>query len=103
MEDIGHKIDINQFGGKKGVGTEHMIVAMMDRILGLLDSAPSKSVVIVSGVDWEAAYDWGDPTKAILKFIKLGLWPSLVSLLGDYLSHRKMTVNYNSAKSSTYN
>ena len=36
-EDIGDKIDINQFAGKKGTGTEHMIVLMVDRILWLLD------------------------------------------------------------------
>ena len=54
----------------------------------------------MSGIDWEAAFDRGDPTTAIKKFIKLGLRPSLVTLLGNYLTGRKMTVNYNNAKSS---
>ena len=31
-------IDPKQFGGKKGHGTEHMIVALMDRVLMLLDN-----------------------------------------------------------------
>ena len=45
-EDIGEKIDINQFAGKKGVGTEHMLVAMMDRILGQLDQVGMRAVII---------------------------------------------------------
>ena len=54
MEDIGHKIDLSQYGGRKGVGTEHMIVALVDRVLALLDTHPDKSAVILSGVDWAA-------------------------------------------------
>ena len=38
-EDIGRKIDLNQFASKKGVGTEHLLEAMMDRVLGQLDKA----------------------------------------------------------------
>ena len=31
MEDLKDKIDIGQFGGQAGVGTEHMIVCYIDR------------------------------------------------------------------------
>ena len=100
MEDIGSKIDLSQYGGKKGVGTEHMVVALVDRVLALLDQNPDKSAVILSGIDWANAFARGDPTKTIEKFIKLGLRPSLVPLLIDYFSERKMTVHFNSARSS---
>ena len=43
--------DINQFAGKKGTGTEHMIVLIVDRILWLLDQ-PGSSGVISAAVDW---------------------------------------------------
>ena len=33
MEDVSEKIDIGQFGGQTGLGTEHMIVCYIDRIL----------------------------------------------------------------------
>ena len=33
MEDIGANLDIGQFGGQKGTGTEHMIICLLDRIL----------------------------------------------------------------------
>ena len=40
-----------------------MIVALIDKILGLLDLASSKSVVIMAGVDWASAFDQGGPYK----------------------------------------
>jgi hypothetical protein len=100
MEDIGHKIDLSQYGGRKGVGTEHMIVALVDRVLSLLDQHPDKSAVILSGVDWASAFARGDPTTTITRFIRLELRPSLVPLLVDYFSNRVMTVKFNSAESS---
>ena len=100
MEDIGNKIDLSQYGGRKGVGTEHMIVALVDRVLALLDAHPDKSAVILGGVDWASAFARGDPTTTITKFINLGLRPSLAPLLIDYFNDRKMTCQYNTAKSS---
>ena len=32
LEDIHENLDISQYGGKKGVGTEHMLVCLVDRI-----------------------------------------------------------------------
>ena len=43
MEDVSRNIDIGQYGGQPGVGTEHMIVCLLNRILQLLDSHPHKS------------------------------------------------------------
>ena len=50
VEDIDKKININQFAGRKGVGTEHLIVMMMDRVLKLLDN-PGKTAVVMGAVD----------------------------------------------------
>ena len=74
MEDISESLDIGQFGGQSGTGTEHMLVCMVDRILRLLESVPS-AVVIAAMVDWSAAFDRQDPTLAIKKFIELGVRP----------------------------
>ena len=52
MEDISENIDISQFGGQVGMGTEHMIVCYINRILQLLDIYPDKSAVIAAFVDW---------------------------------------------------
>ena len=95
MEDIFENIDIGQYGGLAGTGTEHMIVCLVDRILELLDKNQEKSAVIATSLDWAAAFDRQDPTIAILKFIKLGVRPSLIPLLANYLSDRSMKVKFN--------
>jgi hypothetical protein len=100
LEDIAGKLDISQYGGKKGVGPEHMVVALMDRILSLLDQNTAKSAVLMTGADWDSAFDRGDPTITIQKFLKMDIRPSIVPLLQDFLSGRTCTVRYNSAESS---
>ena len=98
-EDIYNNLDIGQFGGRKGTGTEHMIVCILDRILKLLDTHPDKSAVIAASLDWTAAFDRQDPTLAIKTFIDMGVRPSLIPLLISYLSDRKMKVRFNGEES----
>ena len=94
-------MDIGQFGGLKGLGTEHMLVCMIDRIVQLLDSTDT-AAVIAAMVDWAAAFDRQDPTLAIKKFIELGVRPALIPILISYLSDRKMTVKFNGATSERH-
>ena len=103
LEDISGKLDISQYGGKKGVGPEHMIVALMDRILSLLDQNTSRSAVLKTGADWDSAFDRGDPTITIKKFLKMDMRPSLIPLLQDFLTGRTCTVRFNTAESSLIN
>ena len=99
VEDIYDNLDIGQFGGTQGTGTEHMIVCILDRVLKLLDRHPDKSAVIAASLDWTAAFDRQDPTLAIKKFIELGVRPSLIPLLISYLSDRQMRVKFNGEES----
>ena len=95
MKDVCSNIDISQYGGQSGIGTEHMLVCYMDRILHLLDTHQDKSAVIATSLDWSSAFDRQDPTLAIIKFIKLGVRASLIPLLVSYLTDRKMRVKFN--------
>ena len=95
MEDISSKMDSAQYGGLPGIGTEHMVVSLVDRILKLLDRNTDRSAVIMAGLDWSSAFDRQDPTIAIQKFIKLGVRPSLIPLLASYLTDRRMRIKFN--------
>jgi hypothetical protein len=53
----------------------------VDRILKLLDSTTESTAVIAAMVDWSKAFDRLDPTIAIIKFIELGVRPTLIPLL----------------------
>ena len=103
MDDVASKIDIGQFGGLPGTGTEHLLVCLIDRILKLLDENTDRSAVIMTLLDWAAAFDRQDPTIAIQKFIKLGVRPSLIPLLSSYLSDRTMRVKFNGEVSELFN
>ena len=95
MEDVCNNIDIGQFGGQTGIGTEHMVVCFLDRVLQLLDRNPDRSAVLATCLDWSQAFDRQDPTLAILKFIKLGVRPAQIPLLVSYLTDRKIKVKFN--------
>ena len=77
------------------MGTEHLMVCLLDRILQLLDKNTDRSADIMKQVDWSAAFDRLDPTKGIEKFIKMGVRPSLIPLLASYLTDRRMQVKFN--------
>ena len=100
-EDIEANIDKNQFAGKKGMGTEHLIVRLMDRVLSLLDK-PGMRAVICAAVDWASAFSRTDPTKTVTKLINMGLRPSLVSVIIKFLENRQMSVNFNGQESSLF-
>ena len=102
MEDIEPNVDRSQFGNRKGTSTEHLMVKLMDKILNLLDMNNNQSAVIASLVDWASAFDRQDATKAIEKFIKMGVRPAVIPVLVSYLSDRQMQVRYNDRYSGTH-
>ena len=63
LEDLSKSESFSQFGGKSGIGAEHMLVCMVDRILKLLDTPKGRAAVISSQYNWQNAYDRQDPTK----------------------------------------
>ena len=95
LADIYENVDLGQFGGQKGTGTDHMIVSLLNRVLQLLDTHRDHSAVIAASIDWASAFDRQDPTLAIKSFIEIGVRPSLIPLLISYLEGRKMQVKFN--------
>ena len=79
------KVLVN-LGEKKGIGTEHLSVCMIDRILKMLDTREGRALVIRSQYDWAGAFDRQDPTKTVKKFILMGIRPELIPVLIDFMS-----------------
>ena len=63
--------------GKKGVGTEHLIISLIDQ-LGKYQDDPQKLAVGLNSYDWSAAFDKLDPTKVAVKCIDIGIRSSIV-------------------------
>ena len=101
LEDIGTKMSKRQYGGKKGVGTEHLIVTLIDRISKLLED-PKNPVVILSSYDWKGAFERIDPTLVAIKMINLGIRSSIVKVVIDFLRDRKMLVKMNKEESESF-
>ena len=98
IEDIDKRIHINQFAGRKGMGTEHLLVMMVDRVKQLLDR-PGMSAVVATAVDWMGAFDRLDPTITISKLVTMGVRSSLVPIIIEFMTDRRMSVRYNTASS----
>ena len=73
----------------KGVGTDNLMVSMIDRIRKVLDNPGSVSAVLNS-YDWSGAFDRLDPTKVAIKCVKIGIRSSVVSVLIDFMNERVM-------------
>ena len=101
LQDISDKLNKKQYGGKKGVGTEHLIVAMIDRSRKLLDD-PEIVIVVLNSYDWSNAFDRLDPTIVAFKCISMGIRSSIVKILIDFLTERKMQVKMNKCTSSSF-
>ena len=95
LEDLAKSESFSQFGGKSGIGAEHMLVCMVDRILKLLETTEGRAAVISSQYDWSNAFDRQDPTKTIQEFIRMNIRPSLIPILIDFLSNRSMKIKFN--------
>ena len=102
LDDISKSESFSQFGGKKGIGAEHMLVCMVDRILKLLDTREGRALVISSQNDWANAFDRQDPTKKVQKFIWMEIRPSLIPVLIDFLSGRSMEIKYNGKQAGPF-
>ena len=76
-----------------------MVVALMDRVQKLLDNNNTRSAVLMVSADWRRAFDRGDPTKTKAKIIVLGLRPSVVPIIIDFMTGQKMSTKYNTSES----
>ena len=102
MQDIEFKLDTSQYGGRKGSGTEHLIVCYVDRVLKLLDSTTAQSAVIAAAADFVSAFDKTDPTLTASKFISIGIRPSIIPILISYMTNRKMIVKFKGILTQPY-
>ena len=58
--------------------------------------------IIATGIDRSSAFDRVDPTLATINLIKLVVRSSLVPILIDFVTERKMTVKFNQAESKVH-
>ena len=92
----------NQFAYKQSVGTTDALVKMTTDIitdLDKIDTIASRAVML----DFSKAFDRMCPSTAVRKMLLLNINPSLIALVGDFLSSRSQCVKYQGCVSSYQN
>ena len=89
-------IDRSQYGNRKKVSIQHLLVKLIHRILGSLDKNNKSETygAIIQLIDWSQAYDRQCPLLAVQSFIDNGVRRSLIPLLTSYFQERKMYVKW---------
>ena len=102
VDDMAKYADKAQYGCKKGVSIEHLLVKLVDRILTAVDrnNKDEAYAVILQLVDWNQAFDRQCPELAIKSFIENGVRRQLIPVLINYFQDRKMYVKWKNVLSS---
>ena len=101
VSDMEEKIDKAQFGNQKGIGIDHYLVLMINRILSELETNHQgrSSAVLTTLVDWENAFPRQCPTLGVKSFIENGVRSSLIPIHISYFQDRKMSVKWHNKRS----
>ena len=90
LEETAHNWKKNQYGGRKGSSTDHVLVGLWDKILTGLDNG-SKAVVL-SGIDFSKSFSRCSHQEILNSYVKLGLSDWGIEMHAAFLEGRKMRV-----------
>ena len=96
LEDMKTNLDPSQYANQKGIGIQHYLIGMLNRILVALDrnSKGEVKAVIATYVDWKQAFPRQCPKLGVDAFIACGVRPALITILINYFQDRKMRVKW---------
>ena len=96
LKDMKAKLDVSQYSNQKGIGIQHYLVNMIDRILLALEDSANGDAKAVDAtlVDWKQAFPRQCPKLGLEAFVKMGIRPSLIPVLLNYFQNRVMQVKW---------
>ena len=96
LEDMKTNLDPSQYANQKGIGIQHYLIGMLNRILVALDNNSKGEVkaIIATYVDWKQAFPRQCPKMGVDAFIACGVRPALIPILISYFQDRKMRVKW---------
>ena len=96
LDDIKTNISINQYGGLSGVGTQQYFMTMTHHVLAMAEEKKSALTLLF---DFSSAFNCLEHTKVISAAESLGVRPSILALLSNYLDTRTNVVRWGNGKS----
>ena len=96
IEDMKAKLDRSQYANQKGIGINHYLINMLNRVLEALDKNSKGEVkaVLATFVDWKPAFPRQCPKLGVSAFIECGVCPTLIPLLANYFVNRRMRIKW---------
>ena len=98
IEEIGEKIDPNQYGGAKGTSISHYLIDLLTFVHYNQDLKENYAVVAIF-LDWEKAFNRQDHCKLITILSEMGLSGWLLNIVSGFLSDRYLVIRYKGAVS----
>ena len=93
-------METNQYGGKKGSSTDHVLVGLWDSILSGLDKG-SKAVVI-AGIDFSKSFSRCSHQEILAAYVRLGLSDWGLKMHAAFLHEGRMSVKIGNLLSHEY-
>ena len=90
-EDV--KLRKNQYGGVKGLGTEHLLVQFWQEILENLDDY--RAGTVVTSIDYSKAFNRMSFQKCLEALVRKGAPREVLGLVATFLTDRTMVVKVN--------
>ena len=97
IDDIGHSIDIRQFGTVAGVSTNHYLIDLIHYLHEVAENTCNTGTVVFT--DFSKAFDLVDHTILINKIIQVGVCRNIVPWICDFLQNRLQSVTFNNTLS----
>ena len=98
LEEIGHKMDLRQYGGTRGNSVSHYLIELVNFILHCQDR-PEPTAVLACLVDFSKAFNRQDHSILIIKLSDMGVPAWLLNLVIAFLTNRRMIVRYKGEES----
>ena len=84
------RLRTNQYGGVRGLGTDHVLVQMWQRMLEDLDDY--RAATVVTSIDYSKAFNRMSFQKCLLALAKKGACNQVLQLVATFLTNRRMVV-----------
>ena len=94
-EEVEENMKRNQFGGRKGMSTNHHLISLWESVLKFLDK-PGQCVSIL-GIDFSKSFNRIDHRHCLSSLKRLGASPQVLGLHRAFLKGRKMSVGVGSS------
>ena len=89
---------MNQYGGEPGASSTQLLIEVISDVTAAMED--NRAGVVLSPLDFSKAFNRLDHLKCLQAFEKKGSSTEILSLLGSFLSGRRMTIRVGEAKSS---